>query len=187
MPEPPEYGCNGIETAFMLDAGDELRFFSCGSKVSHGRAFNALEGGVKDIYAILVHSLRRDGFTYLRSRGDWARFTTKPFALLGDDISINVSAPYGEVVCQITDGRNEPIEGYSFEDCEPLVYGDSLAWRPRWRGNSAKELVDTLVRLEVRFRQARLYAIRGPIHFVDGMDIHMLEDGQPIDRSLWDF
>jgi len=30
---------------------------------------------------VVLHALRKDGFTYLASRGNWAMLTTKPLAL----------------------------------------------------------------------------------------------------------
>ena len=33
----------------------------------------------RELFAITLHTLRKDGFTYLRSQGDWGEFLSKPF------------------------------------------------------------------------------------------------------------
>ena len=41
--------------------------------------------------------------------------------------------------------------------------------------------------MEVKLRDARLYAVRGKFHFVDAQDRAMLDDGKAIDPSMFDF
>lgn len=79
------------------------------------------------------------------------------------------------------------IEGCTFDDCTPLASGDSLSWPLSWRGGRLEELLGKIVRLEVKFRSARLYAFRGNFHFLDAQDRWMLGDGKPIDASLFHF
>jgi hypothetical protein len=43
--------------------------------------------------AIIMHTLRKDGFMYLASRGNWASLTTKPLALFSPELRLNVLAP----------------------------------------------------------------------------------------------
>ena len=187
MNAPGEHGCNGIQSSCIVTADDEIRIFSCGSKVAHGLAYLARRDGVKDIDALLVHRLRKDGFMYLDSGGNWASFVSKPMVLFDGELTMNAAAEFGAVHYQLTDIASEPIEGFTFDDCQPAAGGDWLRWPLRWRGKAADELVGKIVRLQVRFHFGRIYAFRGNFHFIDAQDWHLIRDGQPIDPSLFDF
>jgi hypothetical protein len=187
LPEPGEHGCGGIEPSSMVVADDEIRIFSCGSKAQHGTNFQTRRAGAKNFEAILLHTLRKDGFTYLTSQGSWASLTTKPLVLFDGDLSLNVEAPWGELRYQLTDLKSEAIEGFTFDDCLPLVRADSLQAPLRWRGKTADSLVGQPLRLQLKWRDARLYAVRGRYHFLDAQDLHLLQDGQPIDPALFWF
>jgi hypothetical protein len=184
---PGEHGSGGIEPSCLVTADDEIRIYSSGSKVQHGRNFPARRAGLEDFEAILVHTLRKDGFTYLKSKGSWARFVTKPMVLFDGRVTMNAEAPFGEVACQLTDMASQPIEGFTFDDCVPLESGDALEHPLRWREKRLDEAIGKVVRLEVRFRDARLYAFRGSFHFLDAQDRALVDDGKPIDPSLFDF
>jgi hypothetical protein len=185
--QPGEHGCGGIEPSCLVVTDDEIRIYSSGSKVQHGKNFPARKAGLEDFEAILLHTLRKDGFMYLKSRGSWASFLTKPMVLFDGRLTVNAEAPYGEVHHQLTNVASEPIEGFTFDDCRALAPGDALDHELTWRGKPADELVGKVLRLEVKFRDARLYAFRGRFHFLDAQDRAMLDDGQPIDPSLFDF
>jgi len=178
---PGEHGCGGIEPSCMIEAGDEIRIYSSGSKFHHGKNFHARRAGAKDFEAILVHTLRKEGFMCLRSRGSWARFATKPLVLLGDELTVNARAPFGEVQFQLADMESRPIEGFTFDECVGLAAGDSLGWPLRWKAKPIQELRGKPFRLEVRLRDAEIYAFHGNFHFLDAQDWWMLQDGQPID------
>ena len=187
LSEPGEHGCGGIEPSSLVVADDEIRIYSSGSKSQHGRNFQERRAGAKNFEAILLHTLRKDGFTYLESLGSWARFVSKPLVLLGDNLTINVAAPWGEVRYQLCDLKSEPIAGFAYDDCEAAVREDSLDRPLRWGDKNLSELVGQVVRLDFTFRAARLYALRGAFHFIDAQDLHMLRDGLTIDTSLFDF
>lgn len=185
--EPGEHGCGGIEPSCLVVTDDEIRIYSSGSKVHHGKNFPARKAGLEDFEAVLLHTLRKDGFMYLASRGSSAGFITKPMVLFDGRLTMNAEAPFGELRYQLTDIASQPIEGFTFDECQPLVSDDSLDYELTWRGKQADELVGKVLRLEVEFRDARIYALRGKFHFLDAQDRSMLDDGQPIDPSLFDF
>jgi hypothetical protein len=135
----------------------------------------------------LTHTLRKDGFMYLRSRGDWAAFGSKPLVLFDNQLTMNIEAPFGEAHYQLTSIDSKPLDGFSYEDCEPLVSGDSLEHPLRWRGRGVQDVVGEPIRLQVKFRDARIYALAGNFHFLDAQDMHMLRNGERIDPSLFDF
>lgn len=124
----------------------------------------------------------------LRSRGDWARLQTKPFTLFDPSIVLNVSAQYGEVRFQLTDEKGQPIEGFSFDDCVPLRGLDTLNAELQWKTDSApRELIGQVLRLEIKFRNASLYAIDMAHHFLDAQDKWLLMDDKKIPAKLFDY
>jgi len=110
--------------------------------------------------ALLVHSLRFDGFAYLEPIGGWGRITTRCLVPRNGKLTLNYQAPMGQLLVQVSDMARRPIKGYRFEDCIPLQ-GDELSARVRWKRNpDLSSLIGKRIRLEVRMCDARLYAIR---------------------------
>jgi hypothetical protein len=135
---------------------------------------------------VLLHTLRRDGFMHVRSRGDFARLQTKPFLLQHPVIALNALASYGEVRFQVTNVKSEPLPGLAYADCVPLRQGDALRHELRWKSASLADQVGKVIRLEMSFRQANLFALYGRWHFIDAEDLWMLEDGKPIPAKRFD-
>lgn len=115
-------------------------------------------------------SVREDGFVSLSSRGRGG-FWTVPFELNSDSIRVNAHSLYsGFLRCQIlssspgdvgSDTRFiRTIEGYTLEDCQPLV-GDHLDAPFTWNGSAdLSHLRGQTVRLRFDLFKAELYAIR---------------------------
>ena len=61
---------------------------------------------------MLMHSLRKDGFMYVASKGNWANLTSKPIALRRAELLINAQAPVGEVRVQLSDMDGQPFPGF---------------------------------------------------------------------------
>ena len=180
-------GGGAIEPSCLVETDDELRIYSGSSRYHHGMSWKARQAGDRRAGAILMHTLRKDGFMSLRSRGAVAFFTTKPLVLLDDTLTMNVRAPLGEVHYQLTDIHRKPLDGFTFDDCVPMRRADSLAWRIRWRQKPLRQALNTAIRLEVKMRHAELFSFRGAYHFIDAQDWKLLEDGKQIDTSLLDF
>lgn len=183
---PGEIGGGAIETSFMVETDSELRFYSDASEEQHGRgpkrnASKNPRGG------IVIHTLRKDGLNYLRSRGGTARFTSKPLVLFEPRLSVNVLAPQGEAQFQLSDMNGEPLPGFTFGDCEPIAKVDALNLALRWKGKSLDEIVNKPIRLQAKFRNAQLFAVRGKFHFLDASDMALLNDGKPIDLRWFDY
>lgn len=122
------------------------------------------------------------------SRGNWASLTTKPLALFSPELRLNALAPYGELAFQVTDLLSKPIAGYTFDDCVPLKEVDALDAPLRFRGKAdLSELMNRPIRLQMKFRGARIHAMRGQFHWLDALDVALLKDGKPIDREFFDF
>lgn len=178
--DPGQPGGGAIEPSCLVQTDEEIRIYSAATKVYHGQSRQARRNGITDNASILLHTLRKDGLMFLESTGDWGRFISKPLVLQGDSLTINASAPHGEIRIQFTDLESRPIAGWTFDDFQPLSSDDSFHFPLQWKTKSLKELMGRIVRLEVRMRHARLFAIRGKMHFIDAQDKWMIEDGKPI-------
>ncbi|NQT15131.1 MAG: hypothetical protein HQ582_20405 [Planctomycetes bacterium] len=78
------------------------------------------------------------------------------------------------------------LMGAESDDCEAFREEDSLERPIRWRDKNNEDLVGKVVRLEMTFRNARIYALRGSFHWLDALDVAMCRDGKPIDTTLFD-
>lgn len=169
-----------IEPSCLVQTDDEIRIYSSASKVHHGHSSDARRRGALDIASITLHTLRKDGLTFLDTTGDRGRLISKPLVLLAPELTMNASAPHGEVRFQLTDMESRPIEGFTFADSVALSADDSLAFPVRWSGSRVDDVVRKIVRLEVQMQHARLFAIRGQFHFIDAQDRSLIQGGQPI-------
>ena len=181
--EPGAPGCHTICPEGMAVLDDEIRIYSTGSTSAHGTPVPRSLKAPRT--ALLLHRLRRDGFMYFRSKGYWAEFTTRPFALFDGRFTMNAAAPTGEVRYELRDDRNRPIERYTFDACVPLRFGDALRFPLRWKERrNLSELTGRVIRLSVRFYNARIYSFRGDYHITDATDAWQLQDGlMPADMS----
>jgi hypothetical protein len=180
--EPGTIGCHSIRIEGMAVLDDEIRFYSEGGVSAHGTPVP--ESMKKTPKACLMHRLRRDGFMYFQSKGYKAEFTTRPLVFFEPTVTLNAQAITGEVQFEIRDDKNRPIEGFTFADCQPLKFSDSIAFPLKWSNHSSiAELVGKCVRIAIRFHNARIYSFRGDYHFVDAFDIRRIDDGLNIDTT----
>ena len=94
---------------------------------------------------------------------------------------MNVEAPTGLVEYEIRDLKNQPVAGYTFADCVPLKYEDTLGFQLRWKDRQdLSELIGKVIRLSLRFHNARLYSLRADYHFLDAHDYRRLRDDLPL-------
>ena len=174
----------------VIEHGDQLRIYSGGSRdLHHQYAKTQFERkGAHPPTSVLLHTLRKDGFMYLASKGNWASLTTKPLAVFAPDLRVNVLAPHGEVDFQVTDLLSKPLKGFTFDDCVPMREIDAIDAPVRFRDKAdLAELQGKPIRLEMRFRHARIHAVRGQFHWLDALDVALLMDGKPIDRDFMDY
>ena len=159
---PGEHGSGCIYPSSMVVDGDTIRIYSSASRGEHAQVLADTENRQG---AILLHTLRRDGFVYLEPAGGTGELITRLLVWKGGELHLNVTAPRGQALAQIMDLEGRPIEGYRYEDCLPFT-GDSMDWTPRWRhGLKLDALRDRVLRLGVRLANGRLYAVRGRLEF----------------------
>jgi len=187
--DPGQPGSGVMYPSALIDAGDELRIYSNTSLDLHHQFATKqyTPKGLVPPTSITVHTLRRDGFMYLESKGNWATFITKPVVLLAPTLEVNVAGPFGEMRYQLTDINSAPLPGYTFADCIPCDKVDAIRHPLRWKDKSLEGVTNRVVRLEVEFRNLRLYAFRGEFHFADALDVALIKDNQPIDPHFFDF
>lgn len=118
---------------------------------------------------------RRDGFVSLESP-DEGGFTTIPITFQGSRLTVNAWTRFGgEIRFELADaspehmgrfGEGKPAEsataipGRSFDACDPFT-GDSVSHTVTWNGEAdISQWATRPVRLRVRMRRARLYALR---------------------------
>jgi hypothetical protein len=184
----PEYGCTQVRTSSIVERDEDFLIYSEGHRAEHGREGGEQRLNDEPLCGMIVHRLRKDGWMYLRSRGDWARIQTKPFTLFNPSIALNVSVPYGEVRFRLTDEKSQPLEFFDYEDCIPLRGLDTLAGELKWQGaGNPDDLIGQVLRLEIKFRNANLYAIEMAHHFIDAQDRWLLMDGKEIPAKLFDY
>lgn len=180
----PEHGCAQLRPSSVVVTDREIRIYSEAHRYGHGR-----EGRLRDLHAeplsaMVLHTLRRDGLMFIRSRGDWARMLSKPFSLRAPEITASIDARYGEVRFQVTNIKSEPIAGLTFEDCEPLRGIDETERPIRWKGARLDGQLQQPLRLEMKFYGANLYGLRANWQWLDAQGMYMLEDGKSVDHLL---
>jgi hypothetical protein len=145
--------------------GDRLYLYYRGTARRHNkvaREFDPAIAADQDTrtMAIGLATLRLDGFASLDASYAGGTLTTRPYALDGDELSLNVKADYGQVQVELLDEDGTPIPGYSRDDCLPLE-ADGVDVRVRWRERaSLRALGGRPVRLRLRLANARLYSYR---------------------------
>ena len=186
--EPGQPHAGVVYPTQVVDAGDQLRIYSVGTPDLHHQYAKTqfLPKGKVPASSIVIHTLRKDGFMYLESRGNWGRFITKAITLLEPELRLNANAPYGEIRFQLTDLNSRPLPGYTFDDCVAVKEQDQLDAPVAWKDKDLTDRIGKVTRLEVMFRNARLYALRGNFHFCDALDVALLKDGKQIDPDFMD-
>ncbi len=112
--------------------------------------------------------LPEGGFVSLEgARYEWSKVTTRTFAFTGNSLSLNLQAAlqqWGADPCvvqvAILDERHAPIEPFTFENCIPLK-NTSIKAPVSWSGGGElADLEGRPVRLQIRFKNAKLYGFQ---------------------------
>jgi hypothetical protein len=105
--------------------------------------------------------LRLDGFVALEAGDQPGSVTTRPFALEGSHLELNVAAGDGEFRVELLDEAGEPIDGLSGKN-SPWYRGvDQLRFQPHWANQTdLSNLMGKKVRLKIYLKNARLYAFQ---------------------------
>ncbi|MBQ8884783.1 MAG: hypothetical protein IJY62_00190 [Clostridia bacterium] len=106
------------------------------------------------------YSVKKGRFIGMRAYAGNGYMCTRPLLWHGGEAQINVQVPYGQIVCRVITDKDEPMEGYSFEECVPFT-GDGL-WTPTWKnGNTLGMLKDKAFALEFKCNNGIVWEIKG--------------------------
>ena len=96
-------------------------------------------------------TLRKDGFTALRSGIRGGDIMTEPVEVSGPDLYINAFSPFGRVQIRVLHG-GAVVPGYSLQECNGLVKGDNTDFRITWGWNrkNLSSFVGKKVRLHIQ-------------------------------------
>ncbi len=158
-----DHGGGCIYTGSMLvDENNVIRFYSGGSKAEHFQ-----NQTLKDA-ALMLHTLRLDGFFYFATYAGKGTMRTKAMRIVGDELKINARSPFGQIRLRIIDEKGQVIPGYDFDDCIPLQ-GDELFWQPMWKGGKTIAGVKSNKRRQLDFEitTGEIYAIRGDFEMLE--------------------
>ncbi|MFC1462837.1 hypothetical protein ACFLQU_04445, partial [Verrucomicrobiota bacterium] len=74
----------------LVETEDELRIYSAATMDLHHQSTTSqfCRKGETPPSAVLLHTLRKDGFVYLESKGHWAEIITKPMILKDPGLAI---------------------------------------------------------------------------------------------------
>jgi hypothetical protein len=102
-------------------------------------------------------TLRLDGFVSINAEND-GTMTTKAFVFVGDTLEVNANAAGGSITAEALDLEGKVIEGFSKEDCRPIV-SDGIRHRLAWKGSDDCHLIQARpIRLRFHMEKAKLYS-----------------------------
>jgi hypothetical protein len=188
--DPDLPGSGVVYPTIMIETDEELRIYSASTMDLHHQNTDKqfVRKGEVPASSIIMHKLRKDGFTYLSSCGHWGEFTTKPLVMKELEIFANIQVPHGDMLYQITDLFSKPIEGFTFDDCVAFKNIDSISQKLTWKSeNDMSSLKNKVIRLQIKMRNGRLYSFSGDFHFVDALDVTLINDHKPIKDDFFDF
>ncbi len=138
-----------------LVRGDKLWFYYIGyagdpSMASEDKS-KSMSSGMYSNGATGVAVLRRDGFASLNPKGGAPmEITTRPLLFQGKYLFVNADSPKGKITAELLDMKDQKIEPFTFENCEPLS-ADSTMAQIKW--NNAEDLSALAYRpVKIRFR-----------------------------------
>ncbi len=158
-----------------LVLGNELWFYYTGSKTRALR-FNVRADGSKiesgdlaeevkadyldeGMIAICLAKLRLDGFVSMNAGDDEGLLVTKYFKANGAKLFLNVDVESGgSASVMVSDIHGKPLESFGFSQ-NIKVTGNEVKQEVEWDQSKWKELQGRQVRLNIRLKKSKLYAL----------------------------
>lgn len=127
--------------------GDEWRFYYGGFPLDHNQMTE------ENIGAIGLMTAQRDRILGMRpSSEEPGTILTRPFPVQGRELSVNVTVEEGgRLTAELRTDGNKTIDGFSFEDCDPVAdsgYAQQVLWNGSGIADSPEEEVRVLIKLE---------------------------------------
>jgi hypothetical protein len=102
--------------------------------------------------------MRRDGFASMDARQESGTLTTRPVRFTGKYLFVNVDNPDGQLHVEVLTRDKQPIEGLTFENCNP-VSTDSTIRQVTWNGGKdLSSVAGKPVRFKFSLNNGRLYS-----------------------------
>jgi len=142
-----------------LQVNDELWFYYWGSNCDH--AGHRDSSANEDKNGIGRAILRLDGFVSADAEYSRGELLTQPLKFQGEILKLNVdTSAGGSVFVEMLDNQGNPIQGFTKNDCIPVV-GNSVSMPVRWKGgNNLRELNNKPVQLRFCMKDSKLYAFQ---------------------------
>lgn len=165
---PGEFDCYIISVApgFVPIDDDHYALYYRSGDMPHGGAAVVFSDEQKKKSKSRVSRvvLKRDRIVGIEAGDETGHFCTRPLRFAGRNLTLNVepTGPNAEMRVQLLSIEDdEPIDGYTFDACQPLT-ADDLDAPVKWRGKAAIDasVSSKLVRLHFRFRNMRIYAFQ---------------------------
>ncbi|MCB9768703.1 MAG: hypothetical protein H6752_10950 [Candidatus Omnitrophica bacterium] len=134
-----------------LDVGDEMFIYYGGYKRGH-----KIEAKTERQLGLATMPL--DRFVSRDAEGKGSLRTVQCYLRDGKEkaLTLNADASKGSIRVQLRDNHGEVIDGFSFEDCEPITR-DGLHIPVRWKSKSLDDLLAATLHLEFEMENASLY------------------------------
>ena len=129
---------------------DKLYFYVSGRMLSDGFWDGNCHTGLA--------TMRRDGFASMDADKKSGVLTTRPVKFKGKYLFVNVDNPEGEMHVEVLTRDEQPIEGLSFKDCNPIST-DSTIEQVTWKsGQELSALAGKPVRFRFHLKNGKLYS-----------------------------
>lgn len=153
LPRAPEPGAWDHAMSWIdcqLPVGDDVFFYYAGYARGHKiERFRERQLGLVRI--------RRDRYVAREAGEEPGTLRTPQVTLGGKALTLNAEARAGEIRCQLLDAGGKPLPGFTYAECR-AISADGLELPVRWK-RGLETLKGRPVQLEVRLRQAKLYAL----------------------------
>lgn len=161
IPTHPEFVSRGADGAWdagmvfvaesPVEVGDEVRFYYGGFALDHNVK-------TENVAAIGVLTAQRDRFAGIRPAGDAPGFVlTRPFNVDRRRLFVNARVA-GELRAEVRVGANKTVDGWKFEDCDPVT-GDHLDQEVTWHGKPLAEIPEAEVSVNFKLDRAELFTL----------------------------
>ncbi|MCB9770801.1 MAG: hypothetical protein H6752_21570 [Candidatus Omnitrophica bacterium] len=102
-------------------------------------------------------TMKRDRYVAREAGDEGGALETPKVKISGDRVTLNVDAEGGEVRVAVLDENGEPIDGFDYDDCQPISE-DALEAPVEWK-KDLSSLGDRIVSLGFKMKNAKLYAM----------------------------
>lgn len=141
-----------------IRVGDELYIYFRGAARRHGPYVGPDDTDAP--VSVGLAKIRIDGFASLGASFDGGEFITTPWQIEGGVLLLNAKADFGSIRVELRDLEDQPLPGYSLEDCMPVT-ADGTDLEVRWKDHpNLQGAAGQTVRLRFHLTNARLYSYR---------------------------